>query len=136
MKLVILGAGESGIGAALLGKQKGFEVFVSDGGQIKDIYKQELAVNNIPFEEGHHSWNIVLEADEIVKSPGIPEKSELMKKVRERGVSVISERTKRSLPSRVVTVKALQRRSLTTFSEQPASTPHWLAILASAMPAR
>ena len=91
MKLVILGAGESGIGAALLGKQKGFEVFVSDGGQIKDIYKQELAVNNIPFEEGHHSWNIVLEADEIVKSPGIPEKSELMKKVRERGVSVISE---------------------------------------------
>ncbi|WP_343305579.1 UDP-N-acetylmuramoyl-L-alanine--D-glutamate ligase [Chitinophaga niabensis] len=91
MKLVILGAGESGIGAALLGKQKGFEVFVSDGGQIKDIYKQELAVNNIPFEEGHHSWNIILEADEIVKSPGIPEKSELMKKVRERGVSVISE---------------------------------------------
>jgi len=91
MKLVILGAGESGIGAALLGKQKGFEVFVSDGGQIKDIYKQELAVNNIPFEEGHHSWNIILAADEIVKSPGIPEKSELMKKVRERGVSVISE---------------------------------------------
>ncbi len=91
MKLVILGAGESGIGAALLGKQKGFEVFVSDGGQIKDIYKQELAVNNIPFEEGHRSWNIILGADEIVKSPGIPEKSELMKKVRERGVSVISE---------------------------------------------
>lgn len=91
MKLVILGAGESGIGAALLGKQQGFEVFVSDGGQIKDIYKQELAVNSIPFEEGFHSWNIILEADEIVKSPGIPEKSELMKKVRERGVSVISE---------------------------------------------
>ncbi|MRG48101.1 UDP-N-acetylmuramoyl-L-alanine--D-glutamate ligase [Chitinophaga sp. SYP-B3965] len=91
MKLVILGAGESGIGAALLGKQQGFEVFVSDGGQIKDIYKQELAVNSIPFEEGHHSWNIILDADEIVKSPGIPEKSELMKKVRERGVSVISE---------------------------------------------
>lgn len=91
MKLVILGAGESGIGAALLGKQQGFEVFVSDGGQIKDIYKQELAANSIPFEEGHHSWDVILGADEIVKSPGIPEKSELMKKVRERGVSVISE---------------------------------------------
>lgn len=91
MKLVILGAGESGIGAALLGKQKGYDVFVSDGGQIKDIYKQELAVNQIPFEEGHHSWDVVLGADEIVKSPGIPEKSELMKKVRERGVPVISE---------------------------------------------
>ncbi|RPE10041.1 UDP-N-acetylmuramoyl-L-alanine--D-glutamate ligase [Chitinophaga lutea] len=91
MKLVILGAGESGIGAALLGKKQGFEVFVSDGGQIKDIYKQELAVNHIAFEEGHHSWDIILSADEIVKSPGIPEKSELMKKVRERGVPVISE---------------------------------------------
>lgn len=91
MRLVILGAGESGIGAALLGKKQGFDVFVSDGGQIKDIYKQELAVNQIPFEEGHHSWDIILGADEIVKSPGIPEKSELMKKVRERGVPVISE---------------------------------------------
>lgn len=91
MRLVILGAGESGIGAALLGKKQGYDVFVSDGGQIKDIYKQELAVNHIPFEEGHHSWDIILGADEIVKSPGIPEKSELMKKVRERGVKVISE---------------------------------------------
>lgn len=90
-KLVILGAGESGIGAALLGKKQGYEVFVSDGGAIKDLYKQELAVNSIPFEEGHHSWDVILGADEIVKSPGIPEKSELMKKVRERGVSVISE---------------------------------------------
>ncbi|GAA0523851.1 UDP-N-acetylmuramoyl-L-alanine--D-glutamate ligase [Chitinophaga japonensis] len=90
-KLVILGAGESGIGAALLGKQRGYDVFVSDGGAIKDIYKQELAVNHIPFEEGHHSWDIILAADEIVKSPGIPEKSELMHKVRERQVPVISE---------------------------------------------
>jgi UDP-N-acetylmuramoylalanine--D-glutamate ligase len=90
-KLVILGAGESGIGAALLGKKQGYDVFVSDGGTIKDIYKQELAVNHIPFEEGRHSWDTVLAADEIVKSPGIPEKSELMKKVRERQVPVISE---------------------------------------------
>lgn len=90
-KLVILGAGESGIGAALLGKQQGYEVFVSDGGVIKDIYKQELAVNHIPFEEGQHSWDVILGADEIVKSPGIPEKSDLMKKVREKQVPVISE---------------------------------------------
>jgi UDP-N-acetylmuramoylalanine--D-glutamate ligase len=90
-KLIILGAGESGIGAALLGKQQGYDVFVSDGGTIKDIYKQELAVNHIPFEEGQHSWDLILGADEIVKSPGIPEKSELMKKVRAQGVPVISE---------------------------------------------
>ncbi|WP_143304943.1 UDP-N-acetylmuramoyl-L-alanine--D-glutamate ligase [Chitinophaga vietnamensis] len=90
-KLIILGAGESGIGAALLGKQQGYEVFVSDGGTIKDNYKQELAVNQISFEEGHHSWDIILGSDEIVKSPGIPEKSELMKKVREKGIPVISE---------------------------------------------
>ncbi|MGN7820276.1 UDP-N-acetylmuramoyl-L-alanine--D-glutamate ligase [Chitinophaga varians] len=90
-KLIILGAGESGIGAALLGKQQGYEVFVSEGGTIKDNYKQELAVNHIPFEEGHHSWDVILGADEIVKSPGIPEKTELMKKVREKGVPVISE---------------------------------------------
>jgi len=90
-KLIILGAGESGIGAAILGRQQGYDVFVSDGSAIKDIYRQELAVNHIPFEEGQHSWDIILHADEIVKSPGIPEKSELMKKVREKQVPVISE---------------------------------------------
>jgi UDP-N-acetylmuramoylalanine--D-glutamate ligase len=90
-KLVILGAAESGIGAALLGKQQGYDVFVSDGGAIKDIYKQELAVHRIAFEEGQHSMDVILGADEIVKSPGIPEKSALMKKVREKQVPVISE---------------------------------------------
>lgn len=75
----------------MLGKQQGYDVFVSEGGTIKDNYKQELAVNHIPFEEGHHSWDVILGADEIVKSPGIPEKTELMKKVREKGVPVISE---------------------------------------------
>lgn len=90
-KLVILGAGESGIGAALLGKQQGYDVFVSDGGAIKDIYKQELAVSHIPFEEGQHSMDVVLGAGEIVKSPGIPEKTELMQQVRQHQVPVISE---------------------------------------------
>ncbi|HVI46539.1 MAG TPA: UDP-N-acetylmuramoyl-L-alanine--D-glutamate ligase [Chitinophaga sp.] len=90
-KIIILGAGESGIGAALLAKQQGYDVFVSDGSVIKDNYKQELAVNHISFEEGHHSWDVILAADEIVKSPGIPEKSELMQKVRAKGIPVISE---------------------------------------------
>lgn len=90
-KLIILGAGESGVGAALLGKQRGYEVFVSDGGPIRDIYKHELAQQEIPFEESHHSWDKILGADEIVKSPGIPEKSEVMKKIRAAGIPVISE---------------------------------------------
>lgn len=89
--LCILGAAESGIGAALLAKQHGYNVFVSDGGKIKDKYRQELIDNNIEFEEGHHTEEKILSADEIVKSPGIPEKNELIKKIRAKGIPVISE---------------------------------------------
>jgi len=89
--LVVLGAAESGIGAAILAKQKGYEVFVSDGGTIKDKYKQELVSNNIAFEEGGHSVGRILSAAEVVKSPGIPEKNELVKKIRAKGIPVISE---------------------------------------------
>jgi len=89
--LVILGAGESGVGAALLGKKNGYEVFVSDGGAIKDKYKKELIENNIVFEEGQHSEATILNATEVMKSPGIPEKNELVKKIRAKGVPVISE---------------------------------------------
>ncbi|PWV47449.1 UDP-N-acetylmuramoyl-L-alanine--D-glutamate ligase [Chitinophaga sp. S165] len=116
-KLIILGAGESGIGAALLGKQQGYDVFVSDGGAIKDIYKQELAVNHVPFEEGRHSWDLILNADEIIKSPGIPEKSELMKKVRERQVPVISEiefAYRFSKDSKVIAITGSNGKSTTT----------------------
>lgn len=116
-KLIILGAGESGIGAALLGKQQGYDVFVSDGGAIKDIYKQELAVNHILFEEGQHSWDLILNADEIIKSPGIPEKSELMKKVRERQVPVISEiefAYRFSKDSKVIAITGSNGKSTTT----------------------
>jgi UDP-N-acetylmuramoylalanine--D-glutamate ligase len=116
-KLVILGAGESGIGAALLGKHQGYDVFVSDGGAIKDIYKQELAVNHIRFEEGRHSWDVILHADEIIKSPGIPEKSELMKKVRERQVPVISEiefAYRFSKDSKVIAITGSNGKSTTT----------------------
>jgi UDP-N-acetylmuramoylalanine--D-glutamate ligase len=88
---VILGAGESGIGAALLGKQQGWDVFVSDGGKIKDEYKAELVQAAIEFEEGSHTYDKILNAQCLVKSPGIGEKNELMKKVRSEDIEVCSE---------------------------------------------
>ena len=90
-KIVILGAGESGVGAALLAKQKGYNVFVSDASAIKPIYQSELEANHIPFESGTHDVERILEADEVMKSPGIPEKSELLKQIRAKGIPVISE---------------------------------------------
>jgi UDP-N-acetylmuramoylalanine--D-glutamate ligase len=90
-RLVILGGGESGIGAAILGKQQGYDVFVSDGGAIKDKYKQELIDNAIDFEENQHTADKILNADEVMKSPGIPDKNELVKKIRAKGIPVISE---------------------------------------------
>src|SRR4051812_24271984 len=89
--LVVLGAGESGVGAALLGKQRGYHVFVSDAGKIKDHYKQELINNEIEFEEGRHTEERILKADEIMKSPGIPEKNEMVKKIRAKEIPIISE---------------------------------------------
>ena len=83
MKIVILGAGESGTGAALLAKAKGYEVFVSDMAAIADKYKAILNENKIAFEEGQHSENLILNADEIVKSPGIPDKEPIIKKLKE-----------------------------------------------------
>ena len=90
-KIVILGAGESGVGAALLAKQKGYDVFVSDASAIKPIYQSELEANHIPFESGTHDVERILEADEVMKSPGIPEKSALVKQIRAKGIPVISE---------------------------------------------
>ncbi len=90
-KMVILGGGESGAGAALLAKQHGYEVFLSDNGSLKEVYRQELRAGGIAFEEGGHTEAEVLNADEIVKSPGIPEKNELVKKIRAKGIAVISE---------------------------------------------
>jgi UDP-N-acetylmuramoylalanine--D-glutamate ligase len=90
-RLVILGSGESGVGAAILGKLQGYEVFVSDGGQIKDNYRQELIEHGIAFEEGKHTEETILTADEIMKSPGIPEKNEMVKKIRAKQIPVISE---------------------------------------------
>jgi len=90
-RFVILGAGESGVGSALLAKQKGYEVFVSDGGKIKDKYKQELFDNGIEFEELQHTADKILNADEVMKSPGIPEKNEMVKAIRAKGITIISE---------------------------------------------
>jgi UDP-N-acetylmuramoylalanine--D-glutamate ligase len=90
-RLVILGGGESGVGAALLGKKKGFDVFLSDMGTLKDKYSEVLLKNEIPFEHGKHSAPLILNADEVIKSPGIPDTAPLVKQLREKGVSVISE---------------------------------------------
>lgn len=89
--LVILGAGESGVGAAILGKQKGFQVFVSDAGQIADSYKQILNRENIDFEEGKHTESRLLEADLIIKSPGIPPTVPVIQKLKQVGKSIIGE---------------------------------------------
>lgn len=91
MKIVVLGGGESGFGAALLAKKKGWEVFLSDKGQIRDNYRELLKENDIEFEEGHHSEDRILAADWIVKSPGIPKKAEIIRKIQEKGIRLSSE---------------------------------------------
>ena len=90
-KMVILGAGESGTGAAVLAKAKGYDVFVSDLSVIKPVYKEMMDARGIAWEEGQHTESIVLAADEIVKSPGIPDKAAIIKKLKEKGTSIISE---------------------------------------------
>jgi UDP-N-acetylmuramoylalanine--D-glutamate ligase len=90
-RVVILGGGESGVGAALLAKRKGYEVFLSDGSSLKENYRNELLSEGIPFEEGMHTLERVLHADEVIKSPGIPESSPVMRAIREKGIRVISE---------------------------------------------
>ncbi len=90
-KIAVLGAGESGVGAAILAKQKGFDVWVSDKGQIKEKYKDVILHHDIPFEEGEHTEAQILSADEVVKSPGIPDTVEIVKKIVSKGIPVISE---------------------------------------------
>lgn len=90
-KIVVLGAGESGVGTALLAQAKGYDVFVSDKGTIKENYKQSLIDNNVTFEEQQHTESKILDADVVMKSPGIPDKAPLVKQLRENGTKVISE---------------------------------------------
>jgi len=91
MKIVILGGGESGVGSAILAKSKGFDVFLSDNGKLQDKYKFELEQHNVAFEENGHTEDSVLSADEIIKSPGIPNDAPLILKAVAKGISIISE---------------------------------------------
>ena len=90
-RMVILGGAESGVGAAVLAKVKGYDVFLSDNGTIKDDYLKTLKEWDIPFEQGGHTESLVLNADEVVKSPGIPSSAPLVRKLTEQGTHIISE---------------------------------------------
>lgn len=90
-RIVVLGAGESGAGAAVLAKAKGYDTFVSDRSMIKPKYKELLDARGIAWEEGAHSEELILNADEVVKSPGIPDKAPIIQKIKERRIPIISE---------------------------------------------
>ena len=90
-RIVVLGAAESGAGAAVLAKKKGFDVFVSDMSNIKDRYKEQLNNHEIVWEEGHHTEELILNADEVIKSPGIPENAPMIQKIKAKNIPVISE---------------------------------------------
>jgi len=90
-RVVVLGGAESGVGAAVLAKVKGFDVFLSDKGQIKEEYVAQLKKWDIPFEQGQHTEELILNADEVVKSPGIPGTVPMVQKIREKGIRVVSE---------------------------------------------
>lgn len=90
-RIVILGAAESGVGAAVLAQKKGFEVFVSDAGRIKLRYAEMLDGYGIPWEEGGHTESLILNADEVIKSPGIPDRAPMVEKLRSAGIPIVSE---------------------------------------------
>src|SRR3569623_1550523 len=90
-KVAILGAGESGIGAALLAQDKGLEVFVSDANAIATPCKEVLIAHHIPFEEKQHTQDKILSADEVVKSPGIPDSTSIVQTIQKKGIPIISE---------------------------------------------
>jgi UDP-N-acetylmuramoylalanine--D-glutamate ligase len=91
MRLVVLGGGESGVGTAILGKKKGYEVFVSDFGQIKNNYKEVLSLHKIKFEDEKHTEDLILNADVVMKSPGIPDKAPIVKKLVKANIPILSE---------------------------------------------
>ena len=90
-RIVVLGGGESGVGSAVLAKVKGFDVFLSDMGNITEDYRAMLQKWEIPFEQGGHSEALILNADEVIKSPGIPSTAPMVQKIEERGINIISE---------------------------------------------
>ena len=90
-RLIILGGGESGVGTAILGKKKGYDVFVSDFGSIKENYKEVLSINGIKWEDNQHTESLILNADLVMKSPGIPDTAPIVQKLLAKGIPVISE---------------------------------------------
>ena len=90
-RIVVLGGGESGVGAAVLAKVKGFDVFLSDKGKIEDKYVEMLEQWEIPFEQGGHTEDLILNASEVIKSPGIPSTVPLVKKIEAAGIGIVSE---------------------------------------------
>jgi len=90
-RLVVLGGGESGVGTAILGKKQGYDVFLSDGGKLKDSYREVLLLNQIKWEEGGHTEELILNADVVMKSPGIPDKADIVKKLHQHKIPVLSE---------------------------------------------
>lgn len=116
-RIVILGAGESGAGAAVLAKKEGFDVFVSDMSKINDKYKKILDDHNIEWEEGHHTEEKILNASEIVKSPGIPKEAPMIKKVMEKGIHIISEIefASRYTKSKMVCITGSNGKTTTTY---------------------
>jgi UDP-N-acetylmuramoylalanine-D-glutamate ligase len=115
-RIVILGGGESGTGAALLAKAKGYDVFVSDQSLLKEKYKVELVNENILFEEGQHTLDKILNAQLIIKSPGIPDKAEVIKKSKAAGIEIIDEIefAYRYLKGKVIAITGTNGKTTTT----------------------
>ena len=115
-RVVILGSGESGTGAAILAKAKGLAVFVSDQGVIKDQFKKELIASSIEFEEGQHTIEKILSASLVVKSPGIPDKAEVIKKVKAARIEIIDEIefAFRYLKGKVIAITGTNGKTTTT----------------------
>jgi UDP-N-acetylmuramoylalanine--D-glutamate ligase len=115
-KIVILGAAESGVGSAVLARKQGYDVFVSDMGVIKEKYKKELISNAIRFEEGKHTSDEILNADEVIKSPGIPDKAEIIKSLHKKDIPVISELefAKRYTNAKMICITGTNGKTTTT----------------------
>ena len=136
-RIVVLGAGESGAGAAVLAKKEGFDVFVSDMSKIADRYKQMLDDRHIEFEEGQHTEEKILSADEIIKSPGIPDTAPMVSKAIAKGIKIISEIefAGRYTDSKMICITGSNGKTTTTsliyhISVRQATMPDWLATLA------
>ncbi len=116
-KIIILGGGESGVGAALLCKQQGYDVFLSDGGKMKDHYQHELEANRIDFECGGHTIDKILSADEVMKSPGIPSSNPIVVQINAKKIPIISEMElayRHKAESRIIGITGSNGKTTTT----------------------